>query len=134
MIEELRLALPAGRRTLFDLFATSTQSERPGHDECADIANRLADACRRVEPLLDPGPDLANVRIPTRLIHGRGDRLIPFSEGLRLMDRLPPKARAGTTVTRLFAHSAGHTLTGFSERVRESVTFFEAIRGLINTV
>jgi hypothetical protein len=50
------------------------------------------------------------------------------------MDRLPPTARAGTTVTGLFAHSAGHTLTGFSERVRESVTFFEALRGVINTV
>jgi pimeloyl-ACP methyl ester carboxylesterase len=134
MIEELRLALPAGRRALFDLFATPTYSDRPGHDECADIGKRLADACRRVEPLLDPGPNLSNVRIPTRLIHGRGDRLIPFSEGLRLMDRLPPTARAGTTVTGLFAHSAGHTLTGFSERVRESVTFFEALRGVINTV
>ena len=134
MIEELRLALPMTRRALFDLFATSTTAERPGHEECLEMATKLARACRRVEPLLEPARDLGRVHLPTRLIHGRGDRLSPFTESLRLMQRLPETARRGVTVTGLFNHTADSSPGSLFERVREGVTFFGALRGLINTV
>ncbi len=134
MIEALRLALPQNRRALFDLFATPTTMDRPGRDECLEMAGGLTDACRRAEPLLDPGRQLAQVTLPTQLIHGRGDRLIPFTEGLRLMQALPEAARQSLTVTGLFAHSADRAPLALGDRVRERATFFGTLRDLINTV
>ena len=134
MIEELRLALPMRRRALFDLFATATTAERPGRAECLEIATKLARASRRVEPLLEPARDLGRVHLPTRLIHGRGDRVTPFTESLRLMQCLPETARSGVTVTGLFNHRADESPGSLPDRVRETVTFFAALRAAINTV
>ena len=134
MIGQFRDALPASRRPLFDLFATRSTVSRPDPAECRDMALRLAEACRRVDPLLDPASDLARVDLPTRLIHGRGDRLIPFTEGLRLQEGLPERARRGLTVTGLFNHSADHAPTRMMDRAVEGVKMLGAIRGLINTV
>lgn len=134
MIEELRAALPMSRRALFDLFATPTTGTRPEREECLEMAIELAGACRRVDPLLEPAPELAQVSLPTRLIHGRGDRLIPFTEGLRLMEGLPEVARESLTLTGLIAHSINEAPTSLLEQVREGLTMFGALRGVINTV
>jgi pimeloyl-ACP methyl ester carboxylesterase len=134
LIGELRLALPPKRRALFDLFATPTTQTRPERSECLAMARSLAEACRRVEPLLEPGPHLAGVTVPTRLFHGRGDRLMPFTESMRLSQRLPSVAMSGLTVTRLFGHSADQMPHSLLERVREKATFLAALRGVINTV
>ena len=134
MIRELREALPACRRPLFDLFATPSTARRPDPEEGRNLALRLAEACRRVEPLLDPAADLARVDLPTRLIHGRGDRLIPFTEGLRLLEGLPERARRGLTVTGLFNHSADRPPAGIFDHALETMKMLGAIRGLINTV
>jgi pimeloyl-ACP methyl ester carboxylesterase len=135
MIEELRSALPERRRPLFDLFATpSGMAARSEPEERRGMAVQLAEACRRVEPLLEPAPELAQVGLPTRLIHGQGDRLIPFTESSRLMSGLPEGARRGLTVTGLFSHSADHAPGALSDRAREQVRMFGAIRGMINTV
>lgn len=134
MIGQLRDALPASRRPLFDLFATRSTVSRPDAAAGRDLALRLAEACRRVAPLLDPAADLARVDVPTRLVHGRGDRLIPFTEGLRLQQGLPERARRGLTVTGLFNHSADHAPTRMMDRALEGMKMLGAIRGLINTV
>jgi len=135
MIRELRDALPERRRRLFDLFATPTGVARPEREERLGIARNLAEACRRVAPLLEPARELAHVSIPTRLIHGRGDRLIPFTEGMRLMAGLPRRARNGLSVTGLFSHSADRApSTRMLTRAREGVRMFATIRGMINTV
>lgn len=134
MIEELRLSLPLNRRALFDVFATPTTGERPDHQECLEMAAALTDACRRAEPMLDPGRELAGVTLPTQLIHGREDRLIPFTEGMRLMQALPEAARQSLTVTGLFAHSADRAPIALGDRMREGATFFGTLRELINTV
>ncbi len=134
MIEDLRLSLPLYRRALFDLFATPTTGERPERGACLEMATGLSDACRRVEPMLDPVLELAGVTLPTQLIHGRGDRLIPFTEGMRLMQALPEGARQSLTVTGLFAHSADRAPLALGDRVRERATFFGTLRELINTV
>jgi hypothetical protein len=84
--------------------------------------------------LLEPTADLARVGLPTRLIHGRGDRLIPFTEGMRMMDGLPQGARAALTVTGLFNHSADSAPVRAVDRVREGIKMVGAIRGMINTV
>ena len=135
MIRQLRDALPQCRRHLFDLFATPTGVVRPSSEERLGMARQLAAACRRVEPLLEPARELARVAVPTRLIHGRGDRLIPFTEGMRLMAGLPNEARKALSVTGLFSHSADRAPpTEMLERAREGVRMLATIRGLINTV
>jgi pimeloyl-ACP methyl ester carboxylesterase len=134
MIRDLRASLPTCRKHVFDLFATPSEGVRPDREERVGMARKLAEACRRVAPLLEPAPELARVGVPTRLIHGRGDRLIPFTEGLRLMAGLPNESRKALSVTGLFSHSADRAPTGFFDRAREGVRMFSTVRGMINTV
>ena len=131
LIARLRGALPAKRRQLFDMFATpSTEAPRETADR-RTLAVKLAEACRRVEPLLDPAEELAKLDVPTQIIHGRGDRLIPFTEALRLMGSLPQRSRRRLTVTSLFAHSADHEPPGILDRIREGAKMLRAIHGLM---
>jgi pimeloyl-ACP methyl ester carboxylesterase len=134
LIGQLRESLPTKRRTLYDVFAR--KSDGPLHDpeEARGIALGIAAACRQAEPLLDPAADLARVQVPTRLIHGRGDRLIPFTEGIRLFNGLPEASREGLTVTSMFNHSADSAPAGMLDRTLEKMKMLRAIRGLINTV
>jgi len=135
LIRELRSALPDRQRRLFDLFATPSEVVRPEQEERVDIARKLAEACRRVAPLLEPARELDHLDVPTRLIHGRGDRLIPFTEGMRLMAGLPQRARKDLSVTGLFSHSADDRApTEMLDRAREGIRMFGTIRGMINTV
>jgi pimeloyl-ACP methyl ester carboxylesterase len=134
MIADLREALPACRRRLFDCFATASDAARPEAEECSEMASKLSEACRRVEPLLDPGANMQKIRVPTQVIHGRGDRLIPFTEGLRFMEALPDDCQRGVTVTKMFAHSADHAPPAPMTRLWESAKLFEALRTLVNTV
>ena len=134
LIGQLREGLPSRRRGLFDVFAHASNAPVPEMDERRRVALLLAAACRDAEPLLDPAADLARVPIPTRLIHGHGDRLIPFTEGLRLHHGLPEAARRGLTVSRMFNHSADSAPTGILDRALEKVKMLSAIRDVINTV
>jgi pimeloyl-ACP methyl ester carboxylesterase len=133
-IRQLREALPQKHRRLYDLFATPSTQALAEPDERRQIAARLAETSRSVEPLLDPSPALAEVDLPTRLIHGRGDRLIPFTEALRLHDNLPGEVRRGTTVTAMFHHSADSKPAGIAQRARENLKMLRAIHGMITTV
>jgi pimeloyl-ACP methyl ester carboxylesterase len=134
LIEKVRARVPQRHRPLFDLFATSS-GQRPGEiEESRRMAILLAEACRRMEPLLDPADELTRVDLPTQLIHGRGDRLIPFTEGLRLHRSLPKHARRGVTVTGLFNHTADAAPAGILRRTREKLEMFSAIRDMLNTV
>jgi hypothetical protein len=83
--------------------------------------------------LLEPAESLATVDLPVQVIHGHGDRLVPFTEALRLMDGLRDHVRRGATVTRLFEHSAEHAPTTLRRRVVERVRLFGALRRMINT-
>lgn len=134
MIRQLRATIPECRQPLFDQLARSTDSPVPDRDAGLELADKLGKACRRTEPLLDPADALSRVTVPTQVIHGHGDRLVPFTEGLRLMDALPESARRGTTVTRMFNHSKDHAPADPVERVRETAKLFGALRRLINTV
>jgi len=133
MITDLRRALPPSRQSLFDCFATTSDEARPAVGRCSDIAAKLTEACRRVEPMLDPREELRQICVPTQVIHGHGDRLVPFTEGLRLMDELPDHCQRGVTVTKLFNHSADHAPPSPVTRFRESVKLFSALRTLVNT-
>jgi pimeloyl-ACP methyl ester carboxylesterase len=87
-----------------------------------------------VDPLLDAVPYLNRITLPTRLIHGRGDRLIPFTESLRFKENIANASRSHVLVTSLFAHSADHSPASLPERVWEGAVFFKALHGLLSTV
>lgn len=134
LIRNLRQMLPEKHRRLYDLFAMPSTGALVEPEERRQIAAQLADTCRNVDPLLDPAPALAELELPTSLIHGRSDRLIPFTEGLRLHEMIPSEVRRGLTVTAMFHHSADSTPAGLTVRARESFKMLRAIRGMINTV
>lgn len=134
LIRELRRSLPPKRRRLFDLFATPSTEALSEPDERGRVAIRLAEASRRMEPLLDPAVALSGVGLPTRLFHGRGDRLIPFTESLRLEACLPASACRDVTVTGLFHHTADTVPARITERAYESLKMFGAVRAMLNMV
>jgi pimeloyl-ACP methyl ester carboxylesterase len=130
---ELRRALPAEDREVFDLFAPASPAE-PDRAAGEAMAVALADAGRRVEPAIEATRSFGDVRGPIHILHGRQDHLIPFSEAFRLRDALPPEAVAGATVTSLFGHSARDPFPGLVEGARETVSFFRALTGVLGVV
>jgi dienelactone hydrolase len=103
---ELREKLPPVQREIWDLIAPPV-GVRPPREMVSELADRFAAAAYRVSPGLDPRPLLGKLDQRIVLAHGHEDRLIPFTESLRLMSELPPTADASVAITRLFAHSRG---------------------------
>lgn len=130
----LRELLPPEHRALFDLFAPPTGERRTGTDWAREVATRIADAALRVDPLLDPGPFLPALRVRTVLAHGRTDRLVPFTETIRLAREIPGPLLAGATITSLLAHS-GRTQQGLGFRLpSEAVRFIKMLDGIVRFV
>lgn len=94
---------PTARR-LFRVFAPAD-----GEDVPREAADELAPALTRAalddSPLFDITADLLHLQVPVRLIHGKQDRLIPFTESLRLAERFPPGSDVRVLLTGLFSHS-----------------------------
>jgi pimeloyl-ACP methyl ester carboxylesterase len=92
---------------VYDLFASPAGQPPHDLDRAREIAYGLGEAALQVQPLLDPGPYLRQLRTRTLVAHGRHDRLVPFTESLRLARELRPDVLARCTITGLFAHSGG---------------------------
>jgi len=122
MKARLRADLPAAERPLFDFVAPPVGAAMD-RAEGARMAELLATAALAADPLLDPGPHLPELRTPTLLAHGRDDRLIPYTEMLRLERDVPAAANRGGTVTGLFAHSGGTRRLGLVGMAVEAVRF-----------
>jgi pimeloyl-ACP methyl ester carboxylesterase len=103
----LRAAISDAHRPVYDLFAPL--SGQPLHDleRAHEIAYGLAEAALRAEPLLDPGPWLPKLRTKTLVAHGRDDRLVPYTEAIRLAREVRADVLNRCTITALFAHSGG---------------------------
>ncbi|HEX6133385.1 MAG TPA: hypothetical protein VFZ24_05465 [Longimicrobiales bacterium] len=131
----LRGSLAPGDRDLFDMIAPETTSPRRDHGPVLELARRLADTALRIDPLLDPAPFLSSVRVPVLFAHGRDDRLIPFSETIRLSRAVPPDRVRSTTVTSLFQHSGG-TQSGLGALgiAREAARFGLLLRRVLRLV
>lgn len=100
--DRLVARLPPSRRELFRKFAPPSKSDPPGDAE--GWAARLAQAGIAARPLLEL-PPVVRSSPPVVLIHGRGDALVPFSETLRLAERVhAPSVKVA--VTGLFEHSS----------------------------
>ncbi|MEX2583004.1 MAG: hypothetical protein WD766_07010 [Gemmatimonadota bacterium] len=114
----LRARLPAEQRKLWDLIAPP-HDITPPTDEAGELAGKLFEATIRRHPRLDPTDVLPEIDQKVVLVHGYDDRLIPYTETLRLLERLSPKCDVTSSITRLFAHSSEAGRLGALEYPRE---------------
>ncbi len=128
----LRETLPREKHPLFDALAPSTRRPRSDTRYARELALLLASTALRVDPLIDPRPALDRVCTPTVLAHGRDDRLIPFTETIRLSRALPWMWLRSCTITSLFTHS-GRTQSGLGliGLARESLRFVGVLRRIM---
>lgn len=130
MKTQLEEGIHPARRALFRTFAPPA-GIIPREEEVETLAPALAQAMREDTPLAEPSPFLDQVKVPVRLIHGREDRLIPFSETLRLRDRFPSSADVRVHMTGLFAHSYPDGVRGRFQDVREKVNFLRMLSDIL---
>ena len=131
----LREQLPMEQRELFDILAPQTRDESSRILAAAELADALATAVRKAEPLLDPVESLTNIECKVFVCHGRDDRLIPFTEALRLGCALPRHVHAGTMITSLYAHSGGTDASlGKFARTVESARFLRMLNRILTLV
>lgn len=128
-----RERLQPAQREIFDIIAPLTTSPRKPTEFALELAQQLAAAAVREDPLLDPIPHLKNAIVPTLLAHGRDDRLIPFTQSIRLRRELPRNVVERCTITGLFAHSGG-TVDNLrpTTKIVEAVRFAALLRALLN--
>ena len=103
----LREHLSSDGQDLFNLIAPETTAPRADHARVLELAESLARTALEADPLLDPAPFLSEVRVPILFSHGRDDRLIPFTETIRLSRAVPEHRVRSTIITALFQHSGG---------------------------
>lgn len=131
-ILEVRAEVHESRRDLFDAFAPTSEASPAAHEDAAGLAEDLAHAARQLHPQLDPTPALAEVHVPTHLLHGRMDHLIPFTETFRLNEALT-SVQARLTITRIFGHSAQDRFP-LARALSEIPRFLKALDGLMRAV
>jgi dienelactone hydrolase len=131
----LRAGLAPGHRPLFDMLAPLTTDPPADEGRALELAEELAATALEQDPLLDPRPFLPAVKVPVVVAHGRDDRLIPFSESIRLSRELPPQAMRSLNVTGLFQHSGG-TQSGLGAlgTAREAARFALLLRRVLRLV
>ncbi len=103
--QRLRALIAPAHQEVYDLFAPLSGARIHDLPRAHAIAAGLADAALHAEPLLEPGPALRDLQVPTLVAHGRDDRLVPFTESLRLARDIPRQVQRGLGITGLFAHS-----------------------------
>ena len=129
MKDELARSLPGTWRPLFRLFAPPSDREPEPHF-AREMAHLLADAARRVHPDLELSDSFGDAPLPpVRLLHGRRDHLIPFTETLALERLLRKPADVSATVTDLFAHSRETGAGAF--RLAESYRLFAGLKAMM---
>jgi pimeloyl-ACP methyl ester carboxylesterase len=132
---ELRETIAPHRRPLFDRIAPPARAPLAADAGTLALADALAAAARSAEPLLDPAAALARITTPVVVAHGRDDRLIPFTEAVRIARSLPPGVRGDASITGLFAHSGG-TGSGLGAigLAVEAGRFVRVLRRAINAI
>lgn len=129
----LRDGLPAAEHELFDAVAPPAARALDDSPAKRALALELADAALRTDPLLDPQPLLSRLAVTTLVAHGHDDRLVPFTESIRLSRSLPPERLDSCTITYLFAHSGGTDRSLGPVRVaRESLRFVRVLHRILH--
>jgi pimeloyl-ACP methyl ester carboxylesterase len=104
MREPLEVHIHPSRKTLFRELALASGPRTPV-ELSQELVPALAKAALAASPLYDVLPYLPDIEVPARLIHGRGDRLIPFTETLRAAEVFPGTSPKRVYLTGLFSHS-----------------------------
>jgi pimeloyl-ACP methyl ester carboxylesterase len=121
--DDLEANLPPARRDLFRAFAPPVGVPVPPA-KVAEVVPVLTRAVREVSPLFEIAPLLADgLEVPARLIHGRQDRLLPFTETLRLAESFPPGSEVKVFLTGLFSHSRRDVRGSRAKELVEQIRF-----------
>ncbi len=120
-VEELRRELDRGltpeEREVWEVVAPPAGSSPP-RARAEALADALTEAALGAHPGLDPRGRLDGLGSAVILAHGTGDRMIPFSETLRLHQLLPAaRRRAPPTLTEVIAHSRREGRPGALEQL-----------------
>jgi dienelactone hydrolase len=131
-----RAALDGRQREVFDLLAPPAGSRYSDADRArlAELGQRIADAAVEREPLLDARPYLDRVPVPVFLAHGRGDRLMPWTELVRLERALPPGLPVWSGITSLFSHSFGEKRWPTPSAILEAFRFVRLMGHMLRLV
>ena len=129
---EMAARIDPARRALFETFAPPT-GLKPDRERAEQLIEAMVPAIRSIDPLMDPGEMLGDVRLPVSLVHGRWDGLIPFTESLRMAARLAASSDVRVTVTPLLAHSRAQHASGIA-RAKESVRFVRVLGRVLRMV
>jgi pimeloyl-ACP methyl ester carboxylesterase len=130
---QLRGRLSPEERDVWDVLIPQTAARNRDLYAMDQIAERFVSAVPHHDPELDARPRLPRIRARVVLSHGRADRLIPYTETLRLAAALPPSARATTNITGLFAHST-HAGLHPLDRMRETFGFVQLLNRSLGAV
>jgi pimeloyl-ACP methyl ester carboxylesterase len=132
----VRDALTAEHREVFDLIAPPTGTVLGESDQrrLRGLCDRMLEAAVATEPLLDPRPYLPRVPVQVFLAHGRHDRLIPWSELVRLRRALPPTRIASSGITGLFAHSGGERRLPTPAALADGVRFLVLMHRMLRLI
>jgi pimeloyl-ACP methyl ester carboxylesterase len=134
MKAQIRAGLTPAEREVWDVVAPPA-GEPPRNPALAQsLADAFCAAALEKDPGLDPRPHLAGVRGRVVLSHGRTDRLIPYTETLRMQTLLPPAARTSVTITGLFSHSAHAGWIHPLDRAREAGLFIRLLNQALSAV
>jgi pimeloyl-ACP methyl ester carboxylesterase len=125
----LRTGLPPDERRMWDLIApVGDHGETSGSR--IELAERIAAAALANHSVPDPLPFLERLDQRIVLAHGLDDRLIPYTETLRLRAAMPPSVDARVFLTRMFAHSSRDTLSRL-QYPREVVRYISLLRSAL---
>jgi pimeloyl-ACP methyl ester carboxylesterase len=130
----IRAGLSPAERELWDVIAPPSGSPPADMALAHALGEAFSVAAPEKDPGLDPRAHLGNVRGRVVLSHGREDRLIPFTETLRLQTLLPPAAKPAVTITGLFAHSSHAGWMHPLDRVRENGLFIHLLNDALAAV
>ena len=129
---ELAARIDPARRALFETFAPPAEVP-PDRTKAEELVERMVPAIRLVDPLMDAGDRLQEVRLPVSLVHGLNDLLIPHTETLRMAQQLTRSAHLRVTVTPMFAHSRAQRGPGIGGLL-DGLTFVRALGQVLRLV
>jgi pimeloyl-ACP methyl ester carboxylesterase len=122
-----RARLAPAEQAVWDLLAPPYGDPFPDRERALALADGLAEAALAADPGLDPAPVLPELRARIVLAHGEADRLVPYTESLRMYAALPGRLDRSVTITRLFAHSTGNAAVRAAEYGLEGLRFFRLL-------
>ncbi|MBB4637012.1 dienelactone hydrolase family protein [Longimicrobium terrae] len=134
MKAEIRAGLSAAEREVWDVVAPPAGTPMPDREAARALAARFAPAVLRANPGLDARVVLPRLGGRIVLSHGRADRLVPYTETLRIQSLLPAEADVSVAITGLFAHSAHAGAMHPFTRAREAGVFIRLLNQALGSV